>query len=275
VETHSQSHIVNEKKALMEVNHPFIIRLHATYKSADKLFFLLEPGLGGELFRILRKRSTFPEPTARFYAACVISAFEHMHSKDIIFRDLKPENLLLDSEGYLKVTDFGFAKKIASGKTWTLCGTPEYLSPEIVGNKGHGKGVDWWTVGILIFEMLSGFTPFYHEDSMQMYQLIAKGKITFPKHLGPDARSLITGLLQLDPTKRLGVIQGGAATIKSHPWFTSVGFDWAALVARRMPPPIVPAVRSASDLSNFAGMGAVSDEVRSYTDDGTGWDKEF
>ena len=128
---------------------------HATYKDTHRLYFLLEVSLGGELFTVLRARQAFDEPTARFYAASVVLAFEYLHSRDIIYRDLKPENLMMTEEGFLRVTDFGFAKVIPDGRTYTLCGTPDYLAPEIVSGKGHGKGVDWWTLGIFLFEMLA------------------------------------------------------------------------------------------------------------------------
>jgi cGMP-dependent protein kinase len=144
-DTHQQGHIMSEKRVMATLMHPFIIRLHTTFKDANQLYFLLEPVLGGELFSVLKKRKLFKENAARFYAGSVVLAFEYLHSKDTVYRDLKPENLLLDSSGYIKVADFGFAKKIVN-KTWTLCGTPEYLSPEIVSGEGHGKGVDWWTV---------------------------------------------------------------------------------------------------------------------------------
>eukprot|EP00493_Phyllostaurus_siculus_P015210 UN15444 len=130
------------------MNNPFLVNLRGTYKDKYKVYFLLDVCLGGELFTILRRRRYFNEATSKFYAGCVVEAFDYMHSRRIIYRDLKPENLVLDDQGYLKVTDFGFAK-VAEDKTFTLCGTPDYLAPEIVTGQGHGKGVDWWTLGIL------------------------------------------------------------------------------------------------------------------------------
>jgi cGMP-dependent protein kinase len=147
VQTGQQGHVMSEKKAMATMDHPFLVKLHATYKDRNRLFFVLDPILGGELFTVLREKTLFDEDTARFYAAHVVLAFEYMHSRGYCYRDLKPENLLIDKDGYLKVTDFGFAKNIGDGRTWTLCGTPDYLAPEIVSGKGHGKGVDWWTLG--------------------------------------------------------------------------------------------------------------------------------
>ena len=141
-------HVMNEKKILAMCDHPFLLQLAAAYQDSDELYMLLELALGGELFTILRERQKFDEPTSRFYGANVAAAFEYLHERKIVYRDLKPENLLLDGKGYLKVVDFGFAKIIVD-RTWTLCGTPEYLAPEIIRSKGHGKGVDWWALAIL------------------------------------------------------------------------------------------------------------------------------
>jgi len=238
------------------------------------LYFLMEPCLGGELFTILRRRRLFPESTARFYAAHVVLAFEYMHSKQTVYRDLKPENLLLDNKGYLKLTDFGFAKQLKTQQqTWTLCGTPEYLSPEIVAGKGHGLGVDWWTLGILIYEMLASYTPFYHEDHMKMYQRITRGEVRYPSHFSAEAKDLVSQLLVVQPTKRLGVVKGGAQLVKDHPWFR--GFNWSALLKRKLKAPIIPKVKSKTDTSNFDEFVEAVNEVKEYVDDGTGWDADF
>merc|ERR1712061_614260 len=140
-----QDHIVNEKDVMLLMDNEFLVNLRGTYKDKYRVYFLLDVCLGGELFTILRKRRYFNEKTSRFYTACVVEAFGYMHSINVIYRDLRPENLVLDEKGYLKVTDFGFAKQIVD-QTYTLCGTPEYFAPEIVTGQGHGKGVDWWTL---------------------------------------------------------------------------------------------------------------------------------
>jgi len=235
--------------------------------------------LGGDLFGILREKTLFDENYARFYAACVISAFEYMHSKNIIYRDLKPENLLIDKDGYLKVTDFGFAKDISGGRTWTLCGTPDYLAPEIVAGKGHGKGVDWWTVGVFIYEMLASYAPFYDEDPMKTYEKIIHGEIAFPSEFSKDAIHLIKKLLNPKPFKRLGVTKGGASAIKKHPWFK--GFDWDALLEKKLAAPLVPEIRDNIDMRNIDEYSEYDEqakfppEVDPYEDDGTQWDSEF
>ena len=168
--------------------------------------------------------------------------------QDFIYRDLKPENLLLDKQGFIKITDFGFAKRVAF-KTYTLCGTPEYIAPEVLLNKGHGKGVDWWTLGILVFEMLAGEPPFVDDDPMGIYQQILAGKLTFPRYFDRNAKNMIKKLLTADLTKRYGCLKGGAEDIKKHKWFNSL--DFTALYNRGLSPPIVPRVKSETDTSNF------------------------
>ncbi|KAJ8524749.1 hypothetical protein ON010_g16368 [Phytophthora cinnamomi] len=190
----------------------------------------------------------FDNNTAKFYAAQVVSIFEYMHSQDFIYRDLKPENLLLDNEGYIKITDFGFAKRVAF-KTYTLCGTPEYIAPEVLLNKGHGKGVDWWTLGILLYEMLAGQPPFCDDDPMGIYQQILSGKLNFPRFFDRNAKGLIKRMLTADLTKRYGCLKNGVEDIKKHKFFA--GVNWEDLLARKGAAPIIPRVGTANDTSNF------------------------
>nr|XP_048716004.1 cAMP-dependent protein kinase catalytic subunit PRKX isoform X2 [Caretta caretta] len=211
-----EQHVHNEKSVLKEVNHPFLIRLFWTYHDERFLYMLMEYVPGGELFSYLRNMGRFNNSTGLFYSAEIICAIEYLHSKEIVYRDLKPENILLDKEGHIKLTDFGFAKKLVD-RTWTLCGTPEYLAPEVIQSKGHGRAVDWWALGILIFEMLSG--------------------------------DLIKKLLVVDRTRRLGNMKNGADDVKRHRWFRSI--DWDAVPQRKLKPPIVPKVSNDGDTSNF------------------------
>jgi len=274
--SHNQiPHILNERAVMLELDHPFVVRLHRTLRDQNHIYFLLEPSMGGELFSVLRTREFFDAPTAQFYAAIVVSVFEYMHSKDTLYRDLKPENLLMDADGYLRVTDFGFAKKTRD-RTYTFCGTPDYLAPEIVASAGHHTGADWWTLGILIYEMLAGYTPFYDDAGpTQMYSKILAGKVHFPPTFSPAAQHLISSLLQIKPTRRLGVHRDGASLIKKHDWFA--GLDWDALVQKRLPPPIVVPVADKFDRSNFDAYPEQDGAEADYTPDPANpdWDCVF
>jgi len=194
----------------------------------------------------------------RFYSAHIITIFEYLHGKNIVYRDLKPENILISSNGFLKLTDFGFAK-IIEDKTYTLCGTPEYLAPEIILNKGHGKAVDWWTLGILTYEMLVGIDPFNDDDPMMVYQKIIKGKIKFPKNIEKEAKSIIKHLLDADVTQRYGCLKNGVKDILDHRWFK--GFDWKSLLFMNQEAPYIPKLKSNSDTSNFSNYPDSDSEI--------------
>jgi serine/threonine protein kinase len=201
-------HLKNENFILYSLEHPFLVKMEGMTQDKRFLYIAMEFVAGGELFTYLRSVGKFSPNQACFYASHVTLMFEYLHSKNVIYRDLKPENLLIDPDGYLKLTDFGFAK-IVEGRTYTLCGTPEYLCPEILTNKGHGKGVDWWTLGILIYEMIAGIDPFNDDDPMAIYQNILRGVIKFPRKFDRDARSLVKHLLQADLSKRYGNLKNG------------------------------------------------------------------
>ncbi|KAJ1548326.1 hypothetical protein HK405_003656 [Cladochytrium tenue] len=241
-------HINSEKQILAQINFPFIVNLLCTFQDDKNVFMLLEYVIGGELFSHLRRAGRFSNDMTRFYAAEIVLALEYLHSMDIIYRDLKPENLLLDELGHIKITDFGFAKKVED-RTWTLCGTPEYLAPEIIQSKGHGKAVDWWALGILIFEMLAGYPPFFDDNPFGIYEKILAGKIVFPSHFDPNAKDLIKKLLTADRSKRLGNLISGAEDVKKHKWFR--GVDWQGLLNKSVHAPIIPVCSHAGDTRNF------------------------
>ncbi|KAL7419351.1 cytochrome c oxidase subunit 1 [Cryptotrichosporon argae] len=241
-------HIRSERRILERVRHPFVVELYATYQDNVNVYMLLSYIPGGELFSHLRRAGRFTPDVTRFYLACIVLAIEHLHSRNIIYRDLKPENLLLDRSGYLRIADFGFAK-VVQDRTFTLCGTPEYLAPEIVLSQGHGKAVDWWALGILAFEMLAGYPPFFDESPMGIYEKILRNEIAFPGHIDPYAKDLIRGLLTTDRSKRLGNLRGGAQDIRDHPWFS--GVEWGQLERKGIGAPIVPRVGNSGDSQNF------------------------
>lgn len=242
-------HILSEVSILNMIEHPFLVRMTGITQNDRYLYIVLEYVQGGELFTYLRTVQSLRNEDAIFYSAQVILMFEYLHSKSIVYRDLKPENLLIDAQGYLKLTDFGFAKVI-EGRTYTLCGTPEYLAPEILLQKGHGKPVDWWCLGILIYEMLVGIDPFSDEEPMAVYQNILKGKLKFPSTFEADAKSLVKHLLVADLGKRYGNLKGGVNDIKEHRWYNS--FDWNKLLHKELKSPWVPKIKNEGDTSNYS-----------------------
>ncbi|KAI9204588.1 kinase-like domain-containing protein [Polychytrium aggregatum] len=241
-------HTLNEKNILEQLDLPFIVNMIGSFQDPVNLYFVMEYVQGGELFSYLRRAGKFPPHVAQFYAAEVILAFEYIHDFDIVYRDLKPENLLLDNQGHLKITDFGFAKYVPD-VTWTLCGTPDYLAPEIIQSKGYGKAVDWWALGILIYEMIAGHPPFFDDDHFKLYEKILACKLRFPPNFDPNAKDLIKRLLQPDLTKRLGNLRGGSQDVKDHKWFSNI--DWNMLKQRRVMAPFIPILRHEADTSNF------------------------
>ncbi|XP_072534074.1 cGMP-dependent protein kinase 1a isoform X2 [Salminus brasiliensis] len=274
VDTRQQEHIRSEKLIMQEAHSDFIVRLYRTFKDSKYLYMLMEACLGGELWTILRDRGSFDDSTTRFYTACVVEAFAYLHSKGIIYRDLKPENLILDHRGYAKLVDFGFAKKIGFGKkTWTFCGTPEYVAPEIILNKGHDISADYWSLGILMYELLTGSPPFSGPDPMKTYNIILRGidMIEFPKKITKNAANLIKKLCRDTPSERLGNLKNGVKDIQKHKWFE--GFNWEGLRKGTLTPPIIPNVTSATDTSNFDSFP--EDNEDPPPDDNTGWDVDF
>lgn len=242
------SHVSSERQILSTISSPFIVNLLWTSRDNIHLFLLLEYIPGGELFTYLRNEGRFDENRARFYAAEIVCAFTYLHSENIVYRDLKPENVLINVDGHIKLTDFGFAKRIRD-RTWTLCGTPEYLSPEVILNSGHGKAVDWWSLGILIHEMLVGEVPFGGNHVFEIYENIVRGEVNFPFFLSVSATQIIRGLLKRDRTYRLGNMHEGAGDVKNHPWFSSI--NWDDVHQKKLVPPIIPYVMHPGDPANF------------------------
>ncbi|NXX06557.1 cGMP-dependent protein kinase 2 isoform X1 [Larus michahellis] len=273
VDTKQQEHIYSEKKILEQICSPFIVKLYRTFKDSKYVYMLLEACLGGELWSLLRDRGSFDEATTKFCVGCVTEAFDYLHHVGIIYRDLKPENLILDAEGYIKLVDFGFAKKIGSGqKTWTFCGTPEYVAPEVILSKGHDFGVDFWSLGILVYELLTGSPPFSGADQMMTYNLILKGieKLDFPKIITRRPEDLIRRLCRQNPTERLGNLRNGINDIKKHRWLS--GFNWDGLKVRKLTSPLKRELSGPTDYSYF---DSYPPEEGTPPDELSGWDKDF
>eukprot|EP00051_Salpingoeca_urceolata_P031771 m.12877 g.12877 ORF g.12877 m.12877 type:complete len:377 (+) comp4384_c0_seq1:322-1452(+) len=252
IKTRQVEHTINEKNILFCINNRFIVSLFDYMMDKCNLYFILEFVNGGEMFTLIQKqpkRRLSPEVT-RFFSAEAVLAFEYMHNLDIVFRDLKPENLLIDSKGHLRVTDFGFAKRVED-KTWTMCGTPEYLAPEIIVNKGYNHAVDWWAIGVLTYEMRCGRSPFEARSQMDMFKKITKRDFKYPRDFTEDEQAYIGGLLQVDLTRRLGNMHGGVEDIRKQPYFR--GINWDKLAAGSVPSPFASfvKVKNEADASNF------------------------
>lgn len=246
VKTKQVKHILNEKNILSVIDFPFIVRLVAYFSDNSYVYFVMPFYSGGDLFALLRRFGRFDEGLARFYAAQIALGLEYLHFLDIIYRDLKPENILVDHTGYIKLTDFGFSKYLKY-RTWTMCGTPEYLAPEMMLNKGYSKAVDWWAYGVIIFELVSGRSPFFAKDPLRVYEKILAARYVFPVYVSPECKGLVRSLLQTNISLRYGSLKKGVADIKEHAWFRPV--EWHSLLNRRLEPPYVPPSKQVE--SNF------------------------
>ncbi|XP_077416533.1 cGMP-dependent protein kinase 2 isoform X2 [Vanacampus margaritifer] len=273
VENRQEEHIHSERRILAEASSPFVVRMFRTFRDDKYVYMLLEACLGGEVWSLLRDRGSFDETTSKFCVGCVTEALEYLHRRSVLYRDLKPENLMLDCEGYVKLVDFGFAKKMRGGqKTWTFCGTPEYVAPEIILNKGHSLSVDFWSLGILVFELLTGSPPFTGSDQMTTYTVILKGvdNMDFPKKIAKRPEDFIRRLCRGNPAQRLGNMKGGIGDINKHRWFN--GFDWAGLKARTLASPLKRHVSGPLDHSHF-DVYPPDDKIP--PDELSGWDADF
>jgi len=244
-----QKHIMAERNVLLKnMTHPFLVGLHYSFQTCDKLYFVLDYVNGGELFFHLQRERTFPEARAKFYAAEIASAVGYMHSLNIIYRDLKPENILLDSNGHIVLTDFGLCKEgiHSNDTTTTFCGTPEYLAPEVLRKQPYTKAVDWWCLGAVTFEMLYGLPPFYSRNTTEMYENILHKPLKLRQSVSQSAQSMLRKLLQKDPKFRLGSGEADVDDIKEEDFFSDV--EWEKLEKRQYTPPYNPNVAGPEDL---------------------------
>ncbi|SCM26936.1 rac-beta serine/threonine protein kinase, putative [Plasmodium chabaudi chabaudi] len=244
-------HTKVEKNILKSVSHPFIVKMYYAFQTSKKLYFILEYCPGGELFFHLSKLNKFTEEIARFYISEIIITLQYLHKLSIIYRDLKPENVLLDKYGHIRLTDFGLSKKCISdnNSAKSLCGTPEYLSPEIIQQTGHGKSADWWSLGIMLYEMVTGELPFSGESRDVLFENIKYKKIKIPNKLSPEVGDLLKKLLQKNPRKRLGSGITDAEEIKKHPFFKNI--NWDDVCSKKISPPFKPVLINTIDLRNF------------------------
>lgn len=248
VKNNAVKHTMSENHVLKNINHPFIVNLKYAFQTSSHLYMVIDYLNGGELFYHLTHEDYFLEPRAKLYAAEVVSSLGYLHEHHILYRDLKPENLILDMHGHVCLVDFGLCKVgwQPNTQTHTFCGSAEYLSPELLRGKGYGKGVDWWALGTLIYEMLSGLPPFWDEDEEYMQKKIISAPLKLHKYFSPEAKDLIRQLLNRDPDQRLGSGPNGTEQIKAHPWFAEI--DWAALDRREIVPAFVPHLKNEQDL---------------------------
>ncbi|XP_038252467.1 ribosomal protein S6 kinase alpha-2 isoform X2 [Dermochelys coriacea] len=240
-----------ERDILAEVNHPFIVKLHYAFQTEGKLYLILDFLRGGDLFTRLSKEVMFTEEDVKFYLAELALALDHLHSLGIIYRDLKPENILLDEEGHIKITDFGLSKEAIDHdkRAYSFCGTIEYMAPEVVNRRGHTQSADWWSFGVLMFEMLTGSLPFQGKDRKETMALILKAKLGMPQFLSIEAQSLLRALFKRNPSNRLGAGLDGVEEIKRHLFFVTI--DWNKLYRKEIKPPFKPAVGRPEDTFHF------------------------
>lgn len=271
VKRNQVEHTRAERNVLEAAAHPFIVKLCFAFQTPKKLYFVLEFCPGGELFYHLSRTGRFSEGRARFYTVQLLLALGYLHSLNIIYRDLKPENVLLDAEGNAKLTDFGLSKEGIDDNfsAKSMCGTPEYLAPEILDKKGHGKAVDWYSLGALLYEMLTGLPPYYTRDREKLFDRIRRGELQYPSYVTANAKDLLQNMLLRDPNKRLGGGSGDAEEVKGHPFWT--GVDWQAFYEKKIPTPFTPAVSKPGEAKyvdkEFLDMQVANSEVAGGIDD--------
>lgn len=252
IDHHQAEGVCRERAVMSKIDHPFVIKLVNTSQDEQSIFMLLNLVQGGELFNVMHneERDCIPEKEVKFYAAGILEGLAYMHRRRILYRDLKPENILIDDKGYTVIVDLGFAKFV-NDKTYTLCGTPLYLAPEVILSRGHDRGADYWSLGCLIFEMITGQTPFYDHniDQITLFKRIVHGRYRFPKSFSDEAKDLIKGMLANKPTQRLGCLASAERDIKEHPFMKEINFG--KLQKRLLKAPWVPSLRDPFDASCF------------------------
>uniref|UniRef100_A0AAV1TNL9 AGC protein kinase n=1 Tax=Peronospora matthiolae TaxID=2874970 RepID=A0AAV1TNL9_9STRA len=258
VQHNSVAYLQAERDIMIKINHPFLISLRYAFQTKSNVYLVMPFVAGGELFHHLHKQGLLLESSAKFYAAEMVLALEHLHVKGIIHRDLKPENVLLGADGHIRLTDFGLAKEMTDedGSTSTMCGTNEYMPPEMIRRKAYNQAVDWWALGALIYEMVTGYPPFRHKNRKKLHQKILNEKLSLPKWLGSETHSILKQLLERNVDKRLGSGKStmfqvkGVQAIKKHAFFRDI--DWGLLEQKKVQPPILPNVVNSTDTTYFS-----------------------
>lgn len=270
----AEASVVNERNVMLMTSSPFLVRLFEAYSTRTALYLLLEFAAGGELCTVYNRHGLYGSQShAKFYAAGVTLAFEHLHHLLIIHRDLKPENVLLDAKGQPKLADMGLAK-VTIGTAQTFCGTPTYVAPEVIRGTGYTHAADWWSLGVLIYELLCGTTPFEGMNPMKVFRRVLAGVegASFPEHCQGEPGNLIRSLLRNEPCERLPMLPSGMADLEHHRWYRS--FSWELFRSHRMKAPFQPKAADI-DLGFNDGQKAAPSADEAYEDDGSRWDKDF
>ena len=251
IENHQEEHTKIERDLLSRINCPFIINIKFAFQDRDNLYIITEFMQGGDLFFHLHKEKRFNNEKAKFYIIEIILAIEYLHKNKMLYRDLKPENILIDKTGHIKLIDFGLSKiiKKPKEKAYTICGTPQYLAPEILANQGYDSTVDWWSLGCVLYELLIGRAPYKILLGDSLNEDLYKTKILIPDYVTKEAQDLITKLLVVNPKKRIGYGENGSNKIKQHPYFK--GINWKDALNQKLKPPFIPNLNDEADLKYF------------------------
>ena len=251
---HQEVHTKAERDLMVKINCPFIVNIKFAFQDEYKLYIITEFMQGGEMFFHLHKEKRFSNEKTRFYIIEIILAIEFLHKNNMLYRDLKPENIMVDASGHIKLTDFGLSKMFTKTKekAFTICGTPQYLAPEILSDEGYDNSVDWWSLGCVMYEMLVGRAPFRIPKGSYLSADLYKKKISIPEYVTNDAKDLISKLLIPNPKNRLGYGKDGAKNIKEHPYFSDI--DWEEAWEKKLTPPLIPKLKDETDLSYFDKM---------------------